>query len=164
MVRQAHHERSQVRWLGRLLGIARRDVARGPMEAVETADISTVTGVALDARGFRGPNSAGKRQVTILAREDWQAACADAGRPLDWLESRRNLYVADLPLAGTAGGRVRIGGALLEITGECDPCWKMDRALPGLQAAMRPDWRGGITCRVLEDGRIAVGDPVILET
>ena len=149
---------------GRLLGIARREVARAPMEAVEAADVSTVTGVALDARGFRGPNSAGKRQVTILARRDWQAACAEAGGQLDWLESRRNLYVDHLPLARTTGGRIRIGDAVMEITGECDPCWKMDRALPGLQAAMRTDWRGGITCRVLAEGSIAVGDPVTLET
>lgn len=147
-----------------MLGIARRDVARGPMEAIETGEVSVVTGVALDARGFRGPNSAGKRQVTILSREAWQAACAEAGRDLDWLESRRNLFVEDLPLARTTGGRIRIGDAVMEITGECDPCWKMDRALPGLQAAMRTDWRGGITCRVVEEGRIAVGDAVILES
>jgi MOSC domain-containing protein YiiM len=26
--------------------------------------------------------------------------------------------------------------------------------------ALYPDWRGGVTCRVLEGGRVAIGDPV----
>lgn len=37
--------------MGRLEGIARRDRKRAPMETREQAEISTVTGVALDFRG-----------------------------------------------------------------------------------------------------------------
>ena len=134
------------------------------MEPVAAAEVSLTTGVAGDARGQRLPNGTGKRQVALIAREDWEAACVEAGCDLDWLESRRNLLVEGLTVAHTTGGRIRIGAAVMEITGECDPCWKMDRAHMGLQAAMRRDWRGGLTCRVLAEGSIAIGDSVILES
>jgi MOSC domain-containing protein YiiM len=36
----------------------------------------------------------------------------------------------------------------------------MDEALPGLREALRPNWRAGVYGEVLNDGEIAVGDPV----
>jgi len=36
----------------------------------------------------------------------------------------------------------------------------MEEAHPGLLRALAPDWRGGVTCRVLQAGAIAVGDRV----
>lgn len=133
------------------------------MEPLSRAAVSTATGVANDARGLRKPGGTGKRQVTILSREAWDAVCADLGTALDWTARRANLLVEGLALERTTGRRIRIGGALLEVTGETDPCVKMDKEMPGLQAALRPDWRGGVICRVLAGGEIAVGDKVSLE-
>jgi MOSC domain-containing protein YiiM len=39
----------------------------------------------------------------------------------------------------------------------------MDELAPGLRAALTPDWRGGVTGRVIADGTIAVGDEVRIE-
>jgi MOSC domain-containing protein YiiM len=64
----------------------------------------------------------------------------------------------ELPRA--LGGIIAVGPAVLEITYPTTPCMRMDEARQGLMRALYPDWRGGVTCRVLEGGRVALGDPV----
>ena len=143
---------------GRLIGIARRDGKRAPMEELERARVETASGVAGDFRGRPG-----KRQVTVLAAPGWRAACEDLGRELPWTARRANLLVDGIPLADTAGRRLVIGPLVLEITGELDPCSRMDEAAEGLRGALAPDWRGGVTCRVIAGGEIGLGDNVCLE-
>ena len=75
---------------------------------------------------------------------------------------RRNIVVAGLNLLALKGRRFRIGGALLEGSGPCEPCSRMEEALgPGGYNAMRG--HGGITARVVEGGLIRVGDAVAAE-
>ena len=129
------------------------------MNLEDRASVSPATGVAADFRGRPGA-----RQVTVIALDDWTRACADAGADLPWHARRANLLVDGLKLANTQGRRLRIGGeVVLEITGELEPCERMDEAHEGLRQALVPDWRGGPTCRVLPGGSIAAGDPVSLE-
>jgi MOSC domain-containing protein YiiM len=40
----------------------------------------------------------------------------------------------------------------------------MEEAQAGLLSALARDWRGGVTCRVLEEGLIALGAPVEVTT
>ncbi|MBX9814490.1 MAG: MOSC domain-containing protein, partial [Sphingomonas sp.] len=87
----------------------------------------------------------------------------ELGADLPWWERRANLLVAGLDLPRAPGVVLRIGDVRLEVTIECDPCQRMDELLPGLQAALRPDWRGGICARVLSGGVVAVGDRVEIE-
>jgi MOSC domain-containing protein YiiM len=69
--------------------------------------------------------------------------------------------IEGLRLPRAVGTHVRIGKSLIvEITEECAPCERMEALLPGLRAAMTPDWRGGFLARVEHDGEIAVGDEI----
>ncbi|HEY8246260.1 MAG TPA: hypothetical protein VIG38_03130 [Hyphomicrobium sp.] len=42
------------------------------------------------------------------------------------------------------------------------PCARMDEAQAGLRKALYPEWCGGVTCKVLEGGRVSVGDDVAI--
>lgn len=139
---------------GKLIGIARREKSRGPMEELEDVDVSPAAGVAGDFRGRPGA-----RQVTVLSREAWEAACAELGADLAWTTRRANLLVEGIDLEATTGRRLCIGSVRLEITGETDPCPRMDEQRPGLRAALESAWRGGATCRVVQGGSLRPGDP-----
>ena len=140
---------------GRIVGIARRGASRVPMEELEAATISVDSGVNGDLRG-----QAGERQVTILTRESWDAACKELGECLSWTTRRSNIFIAGLRVEGALGRVLRIGDAELAITGETDPCSRMEEQAPGLRQALAVDWRGGVTCRVLKPGSIKVGDRI----
>ena len=74
---------------------------------------------------------------------------------------RRNLVVAGISVLALKNQRFRIGAALFEGTGPCEPCSKMEAALgAGGYNAMRG--HGGICARVLEDGEISLGDSVAI--
>ena len=147
---------------GRLAGIARHDRPKGPMETVDHVAVTAAEGVHGDFRGGLAATKPGRRrQVSLIEAESVTAAMAEAGAVLEWSDCRRNLLVQGLRLPREEGLRVQIGDSLvLEITGECDPCERMDALHEGLRAAMTPDWRGGFLGRVIEDGEIAVGDDI----
>ena len=53
-----------------------------------------------------------------------------------------------------------ISALVLDITGQTNPCSRMEEAHKGLLSALHPHWRGGVTCRVREGGAIRLGDTV----
>lgn len=99
----------------------------------------------------------GKRQVTLIQAEHLSVIAALAGLEVVTPEQlRRNLVVSGLPLLALKDRRFKIGDVLLEGTGECHPCSRMEEAFgPGGYNAVRG--HGGITARVLEGGLIEVG-------
>lgn len=143
---------------GTLLAIAIKTASREPMVALDSAEISTEHGVTGDARG-----AVGTRQVTIVAREAWEQACTTLGNEVPWTARRANLMVEGMDLGNTQGRVLRIGPVRLEITGETLPCARMDEAHPGLQEALQPEWRAGVTATVLSGGPVRPGDPVSWE-
>jgi MOSC domain-containing protein YiiM len=143
--------------MARLIGIARTHELRAPMEELPRAAVSVEAGIDGDARGRKLD-----RQITVLFREGWEDACKDLGVSLPWITRRANLYVEGLDRPRQTGGTLKIGDVVLEVMRETDPCQLMEQAHAGLYNAMKPDWRGGVCCRVIAGGEIAVGDAVAL--
>ena len=141
--------------MGRLIGIARRDSKRAPMQTLDTAEISEETGVANDFRG-----TLEKRQVTVISARAWRQACDEVGKELPWTTRRANLLVDEIDLPTVAGGTIEVGPVKLRITMEVDPCARMDEQYPGLKRALLPDWRGGVACSVVQGGQVTIGDLV----
>lgn len=143
--------------MGLLRAIARRDRKRGPMQELSAAEVTEATGVGGDFRG-----KPGNRQVTVLSADVWNAVCAELGVDLPWTTRRANLLVEGVDLPRQPGGIIEIGAVRLEVMLETDPCSRMDEQHPGLREALTPDWRGGVCCRVVAGGEVAVGDDVRL--
>ncbi|MFT5218409.1 MAG: MOSC domain-containing protein YiiM [Planctomycetota bacterium] len=116
-------------------------------------------------KGLEGDRFAGRaanpRQVTLIQQEHLAVIAACAGLesvPPQWL--RRNIVVAGINLLALKDKRFRIGAALLEYTGLCHPCSKMERQLgAGGYNAMRG--HGGITAAVIASGTVGRLDPVL---
>jgi MOSC domain-containing protein YiiM len=133
------------------------------METVDQVRVTVEEGLHGDFRGSLKPGR-NKRQVTVMSAESWRDTLHDLGANVPWEQRRVNLLVEGLALEETAGVRIIFdSGLVLEVTGECDPCTRMEEIAPGLKAALLPRWRGGVTTRVIESGPIRVGEQVRIE-
>jgi len=144
---------------GRLCWIGLRPARREPMRVVEAAELQVGLGLVGDRYGRRD----GGRQVTLVQAESLSTIASHLGREvLDPTELRRNLVTQGVNLLALKGRRFRLGAALLEHSGECHPCSRMEEVLGGGgYNAVRG--LGGITARVLQPGLVRLGDPVIPE-
>lgn len=104
----------------------------------------------------RKARAGSKRQVYLV---DEATLTEVELRPGDLNE---NLTIRDLDVnALKPGQHVRVGGALLEITGPCTVCGELEQLRPGLKELLRN--RRGVLARVLETGQVRLGDPLIVE-
>jgi MOSC domain-containing protein YiiM len=142
---------------GEVAWIGLRQARLGPIVSVTSAVLIAAHGIDGDHYDTRRD---GPRQVSLIASEDLVAMAAFLGRAEvapDLL--RRNLVTRGINLIALKDRRFRIGPAVLEGSGECAPCSRMETNLgPGGYNAMRG--RGGITARVVVGGEIRLGDPV----
>lgn len=109
-------------------------------------------------------NQRGHRQVTIIQSEAFSEMSRELGVEIHPATRRANLLVSGVELADSRNRILRIGPCRLLVRGETRPCERMEEALPGLRAAMSPNWRGGCYGEVISGGRIAAGDEVIWES
>lgn len=143
---------------GTLRWIGLRPASGVPMQAV--ASVVARAGAAL--AGDRYPGS-GRRQVTLIQAEHLPVIAALTGHAeVDPAWLRRNLLVAGINVLALGSARFRVGDVLLQGSGPCEPCARMEQALgAGGYAAMLG--HGGITARILESGTLRVGDAVRFE-
>lgn len=122
------------------------------LEAVEARREAGLTG----DHSRPGPRNA--RQVTLIQWEHLAVISALMGRPVEQPisapELRRNIAISGINLFSLKGRRFRLGQAILETTGWCQPCAKLEERL-GLGTFQAMRGHGGITARVLQGGLFA---------
>ncbi len=139
---------------GRVDWIGLRPARREAMQSVAHAEI-TASGLL----GDRHP-SPGKRAVTLLQAEHLPVIAALCDGIVTPENLRRNILVSGINLAALKGRDVRIGTAILHITGPCAPCSRMEETLgQGGYSAVRH--HGGWCASVVAEGVVAVGDAVV---
>ncbi|WP_284163190.1 MOSC domain-containing protein [Frigidibacter sp. SD6-1] len=141
---------------GRVVWIGLRPARRAAMAAVEAADIGP--------EGLAGDHARpGRRALTLLQAEHLPVIAALAQRGEVAPETlRRNLLISGLNLSALNGQLVRVGAALIRLTGPCAPCSRMEEALGrGGYTAMRG--HGGWCAEVIAPCRVARGDVVVPE-
>lgn len=142
---------------GRLEWIGLTPVAGAALHQVPQAAAAVGQGLTGDHHAKKRPT---KREVTIIQQECLPviAAClgADSVRPE---QLRRNLSVSGINVVSLKDCRFQIGEVLLEGTGHCPPCERMEDTLGpgGLRATCG---QGGITARVVRAGTLRLGDQV----
>ena len=139
-----------VRWL------ATRPARRGAMAPADTLHLDPECGLHGDH--YRSATT-GLRHVTLIAASDLDAIGQCLGLPATPERLRRNIVVSGINLHALKGWRFRVGTTVLEATGTCHPCSRMEETLgTGGYNAVRG--HGGITARVLVAGAVRLGDAI----
>ena len=135
--------------MGEVLHLFTCLVHRFPMREVSEVEV-------IQDKGFKGcihgrPGS--KRQVSLMDRETLEKFGLTPG------VVKENITTRGIDFQTLATGNIlRIGKCVLEITGPCDPCARMDEIRMGLQEELRG--QRGWLCRVREAGLIRKGDRI----
>jgi MOSC domain-containing protein YiiM len=147
-------QHGKVTWLGI------RPKRRAPLQSLQQVEAITLRG--LNGDHFSG-SATSKRQVTLIQQEHLDLIASVMQLPdLTPAMLRRNIVVSGINLLALKDRRFWVGDVLLEYTGECHPCSRMEEILGhGGYNAVRG--HGGITARIVQGGLINVGDSVSVE-
>ena len=74
---------------------------------------------------------------------------------------RRNIVVSDINLLTLKHQQFQVGEVMLETTGICAPCSRMEENL-GAGGYNSTRGHGGITAKIIQGGQIKIGDVVRL--
>lgn len=145
--------------VGRLELITIRSARNVAPSVLEEILVSEEDGLAGDH--YKGRSR--KRQITLIQSEHLDVVASILGKhKIDPLLTRRNLVVSGINLLALKDQQFSIGEeVVLEMTGLCHPCSKMETNFgAGGYNAMRG--HGGITSKVVRGGTIRNGDVIRL--
>lgn len=150
----------EVKWIGirpeKIIYVSGKTES-APVQIIDRVEAIAGTGLA----GDRYKSKNGKRQVTLIQWEHLATIASLLHRDSVLPELlRRNIVISGINLLALKNKQFKLGTALLEYTGLCEPCSKIEETFgPGGYNAVRG--HGGITCRVIESGQICLGDKLV---
>ena len=141
-----------VEWIGL------REKKREPINVVDSVKVTVEKGLF----GDRYSGKLAKRQVTLIQAEHLTAIASMLNIPECPPERlRRNIVIRGINLLALKNKQFQIGSAILECTGLCHPCSRMEETFgPGGYNAVRG--HGGITAQVVSDGVIQLDDKLTM--
>ncbi len=125
---------------------------RAPMQPVAVAQAVADFGL----EGDRHAKAGSRRQVLLIEKETLDALDLAPGTV------RENITTQGADLMSLAPGRrLRLGpDVVLEVTGTCSPCQRLDEVRDGLSQEMAE--RRGVNARVVAGGSIRPGDAIVV--
>lgn len=144
---------------GRITWISIRPEQRSDVKPLEEVRVIEDEGLEGDHYSKKG----GNRQVTFIQAEHLKTVQNILNLPdLNPGLTRRNIVVEGINLLAFKDRHFQVGDeVVLEVTGKCHPCSRMEENLgAGGYNAMRG--HGGITTKVIRGGTIKIGDEVKL--
>lgn len=157
MSRILKHLKEQYPHHGRVEWIGIRPEKSSPLEARNAVEARANFGLIGD---YTSLTRGGKRQVSLFQAEYLPVVASFLkDESLAYENFRRNIVISGLNLNILVNEQLSIGEALIEISGLCHPCAKLERNL-GTGAYNALSGHGGITAKIVQTGQIRVGDAV----
>jgi MOSC domain-containing protein YiiM len=144
--------------MGKVEWIGIRQEKRATPKVIDTVEVTLDDGLLGDH--YKGKSK--KRQVTLIQKEHLDAVAGILKlEQVDPGLTRRNIVISGINLLALKDRQFQIGEVILEMTGFCYPCSRMEENFgPGGFNAMRG--HGGINAKVIRGGTIHLGDDVKL--
>jgi len=145
-----HHQIGTITWIGL------RPNKKASLEAVDSVQLDPDLGLIGDH--YQGRSK--QRQITLIQAEHLEAIEKILQRDVQPADTRRNIVIKGINILALMNQRFQLGAnVVLEATGHCHPCSRMEANLgPGGYQAMRG--HGGMTAMVIRGGSIQIGDAV----
>jgi MOSC domain-containing protein YiiM len=109
--------------------------------------------------GYWSPDHRVSRDLTLIEAEAVEEIVREHDPALVAGETRRNLTTRGIRLNGLVGVSFRIGSALCEGIGLCEPCRYLE-SITGRRLLRGLVHHGGLRARLLSNGVIRVGDAI----
>jgi MOSC domain-containing protein YiiM len=123
--------------------------------------VLAVAGKGLEGNRYFWEDGSAKpgQALTLIAAEALEALQAEHGIELSAAESRRNVLTRGIDVNALVGKRFRVGKVECYGVELCEPCSHLESVTqPGIIKGLVH--RAGLNADILNDGEIAVGDPV----
>ena len=165
------HLTTQFSQAGKLEQILLRPARRAAVNRTQSVLAIAKVGLEGDRSSLSASTYANgsNRQVTLIQAEHLPVIAALCGLSvINPASLRRNLVVSGINLLATKSLfkdqtlLIKIGSVILEVTGPCEPCSRMEEVLgEGGYNAMRG--HGGVNARILQGGMLNIGDAIVCE-